>query len=101
MGLYPPASAIKPLLTIFALNNEYTNWTETILDDGFFRFEEEERVFNAWREGGHGLTDLEKALVESSNPFFMNLSIRYEKDLFVEFLKSCLLYTSPSPRDTG
>ena len=88
MGLYPPASAIKPLLTIFALNNEYTNWTETILDDGFFRFEEEERVFNAWREGGHGLTDLEKALVESSNPFFMNLSIRYEKDLFVEFLKS-------------
>ncbi len=88
MGLYPPASTIKPLLTIFALNNEYTNWDETIFDDGFFRFEEEERIFNAWREGGHGLTDLEKALVESSNPFFMNLSIRYEKDLFVEFLKS-------------
>ena len=88
MGLYPPASTIKPLLTVFALNNEYTNWDETIFDDGFFRFEEEQRVFNAWREGGHGLTDLEKALVESSNPFFMNLSIRYEKDLFVEFLKS-------------
>ena len=88
MGLYPPASTIKPLLTIFALNNKYTNWEETIFDDGFFRFEEEERVFNAWREGGHGVTDLEKALVESSNPFFMNLSIRYEKDIFVEFLKS-------------
>ena len=39
------------------------------------------------REGGHGLTDLKKALVESSNPFFMNLSIRYEKNLFVDFLK--------------
>ena len=88
MGLYPPASTIKPLLTVFALNNGYTDWDETIFDDGFFRFEEEERVFNAWREGGHGLTDLKKALVESSNPFFMNLSIRYEKDLFVEFLKS-------------
>ena len=58
MGLYPPASTIKPLLTIFALNNEYTNWDETIFDDGFFRFEEEERIFNAWREGGHGLTNL-------------------------------------------
>ena len=88
MGLYPPASTIKPLLTVFALNNGYTDWEETIFDDGFFRFEEEERVFNAWREGGHGLTDLRKALVESSNPFFMNLSIRYEKDLFVDFLKS-------------
>ena len=88
MGLYPPASTIKPLLSVFALSNGYTNWDETILDDGFFRFEEEERVFNAWREGGHGLTDLEKALIESSNPFFMNLSVRYEKDLFVEFLKS-------------
>ena len=88
MGLYPPASTIKPLLTVFALNNGYTNWDETIFDDGFFRFEEEERVFNAWREGGHGLTDLKKALVESSNPFFMNLSIRYEKNLFVDFLKS-------------
>ena len=35
MGLYPPASTIKPLLTVFALSNGYTNWEETILDDGF------------------------------------------------------------------
>ena len=88
MGLYPPASTIKPLLSTFALSNQYTSWEETIFDDGFFRFEEEERVFNAWREGGHGLTDLSKALIESSNPFFMNLSIRYEKNKFVNFLES-------------
>ena len=88
MGLYPPASTIKPLLTVLALSNEYTDWDETILDDGFFTFEEEQRVFNAWREGGHGITDLKKALVESSNPFFMNLSIRYEKEEFVNFLRS-------------
>ena len=88
MGLYPPASTIKPLLSAFALSNQYTSWEETIFDDGFFRFEEEERVFNAWREGGHGLTDLSKALIESSNPFFMNLSIRYEKNKFVNFLES-------------
>ena len=88
MGLYPPASTIKPLLTVLALSNDYTDWDETILDDGFFTFEEEQRVFNAWREGGHGITDLKKALVESSNPFFMNLSIRYEKEEFVNFLRS-------------
>tara|TARA_B100000579_G_scaffold6961_1_gene5308 strand:+ start:57 stop:1844 length:1788 start_codon:yes stop_codon:yes gene_type:complete len=88
MGLYPPASTIKPLLTVLALSNKYTDWDETILDDGFFTFEEEQRVFNAWREGGHGITDLKKALVESSNPFFMNLSIRYEKEEFVNFLRS-------------
>ena len=88
MGLYPPASTIKPLLTVLALSNKYTDWDETILDDGFFTFEEEQRVFNAWREGGHGITDLKKALVESSNPFFMNLSIRYEKEEFVNFFRS-------------
>tara|TARA_B100001250_G_scaffold50698_1_gene39625 strand:+ start:2104 stop:3885 length:1782 start_codon:yes stop_codon:yes gene_type:complete len=88
MGLYPPGSSIKPLLATFALSNSYTNWDETIFDDGFFRFEEEERVFNAWKEGGHGYTDLNKALVESSNPFFMNLSVKYEKYKFVELLKS-------------
>ena len=88
MGLYPPASTIKPLLTTFALSNQYTSWDETILDDGFFRFEEEQRVFNAWREGGHGLTDLSKALIESSNPFFMNLSVRFEKEKFIDFLES-------------
>ena len=88
MGLYPPASTIKPLLTVLALSNKYTDWDETILDNGFFTFEEEQRVFNAWREGGHGITDLKKALVESSNPFFMNLSIRYEKEEFVNFLRS-------------
>ena len=88
MGLYPPGSTIKPFFTIFALSNSYTNWQEQIYDDGFFRFAESGRVFNAWREGGHGLTNLNKALVESSNPFFMNLSIRYEKNKFVNFLES-------------
>ena len=88
MGLYPPGSAIKPILATFALSNSYTDWEETIFDDGFFRFEEEQRVFNAWKEGGHGYTDLSKALIESSNPFFMNLSIKYEKFKFVELLKS-------------
>ena len=88
MGLYPPGSTIKPLLTIFSLSEGYTNWTETILDDGFFRFEEEQRVFNAWKEGGHGITNLEKALVESSNPFFMNLATKFDKDKFVNFMQS-------------
>ena len=88
MGLYPPGSSIKPLFATFAISNSYTSWDETIFDDGFFRFEEEQRVFNAWKEGGHGYTDLNKALVESSNPFFMNLSIKYEKSKFVKLLKS-------------
>ena len=88
MGLYPPGSTIKPLLTIFSLSEGYTNWMETILDDGFFRFEEEQRVFNAWKEGGHGLTDLEKALVESSNPFFMNLATKFDKNKFIDFMQS-------------
>ena len=88
MGLYPPGSTIKPFFTIFALSNSYTNWQEQIYDDGFFRFAESGRVFNAWREGGHGLTNLNKALVESSNPFFMNLATRYEKDSFTDFLDS-------------
>ena len=26
MGLYPPASTIKPLLSTFALSNQYTSW---------------------------------------------------------------------------
>ncbi len=88
MGLYPPGSSIKPLFATFALSNAYTTWEETIFDDGFFRFEEEQRVFNAWKEGGHGYTDLSKALIESSNPFFMNLSVKYEKSKFVELLES-------------
>ena len=88
MGLYPPGSTIKPLLSIFSLGQNYTNWEETIFDDGFFRFEEEQRIFNAWKEGGHGITDLEKALVESSNPFFMNLATRFQKESLEEFLFS-------------
>ena len=70
MGLYPPGSTIKPLLSIYSLDQKFTNWEETIFDDGFFRIDEQ-RVFNAWKEGGHGVTDLDKALVESSNPCFL------------------------------
>ena len=36
MGLYPPGSSIKPLFATFAISNSYTNWDETIFDDGFF-----------------------------------------------------------------
>ena len=87
MGLYPPGSTIKPLLSIYSLDQNLTNWEETIIDDGFFRIDEQ-RVFNAWKEGGHGITDLDKALVESSNPFFMNLATRFDKESLESFFSS-------------
>lgn len=87
MGLYPPGSTIKPLLSIYSLDQKFTTWEETIFDDGFFRIDEQ-RVFNAWKEGGHGVTDLDKALVESSNPFFMNLATRFEKQSLESFFSS-------------
>ena len=71
-GAYAPGSTIKPLLAAAALEEgiitENTQYLSTGgIDIGEWHFPD-------WKAGGHGLTDVKKALAESVNTFFYLIS---------------------------
>jgi len=73
-GRYPPASTIKPLVGIHALNRGQISWTTKINDPGFFKLPEDGRIFRSWGEIAHGLINLNQALIRSSNTYFFKLA---------------------------
>ena len=75
-GRYPPASSIKPAIAIFGIERELINWDFSIFDEGFFTLPEDGRIYRDWKEGGHGNTNLFKAITQSSNTYFFDLAYR-------------------------
>jgi len=74
-GEYTPGSVIKPVIAAGALIEDIINGTTTILSQGGIRINQ--WFFADWKEGGHGRTDLIKALAESINTFFYYLGGGY------------------------
>jgi penicillin-binding protein 2 len=77
-GLYPAGSTVKPFYGIELLDGGYTTERETIYDNGFFHLPGSSHVFKDWNyyKGGHGTTNLRKAIVESCDVYFYNMSLR-------------------------
>ena len=70
MGNYPPASTIKPILGLAALDEGIVDWNTIIQDNGEFYVEGDPRPYRGWKEDGHGKVNLERAIVESSDIYF-------------------------------
>ncbi|MCX6778643.1 MAG: penicillin-binding protein 2, partial [Candidatus Magasanikbacteria bacterium] len=67
-GLYPSGSTIKPLYASAALNEKVIDKNTVILSNGGIQVDR--WFFPDWKAGGHGLTDVRKAIAESVNTFF-------------------------------
>jgi len=70
-GEYPPGSIIKPLLAIAGLSEGIITSKTNIFSSGGIRIGQ--WFFPDWKEGGHGNTNVVKALAESVNTFFYYL----------------------------
>ena len=79
-GRYPPASSIKPAIAMFGIDQGLIDWNFSILDEGFFTLPEDGRIYRDWKEGGHGDTNLFKAITQSSNTYFFDLA--YRSDIY-------------------
>jgi len=76
-GLYPSGSTIKPVIAAAALQEGViTQWTQ-INSVGGIRINQ--WYFPDWKIGGHGLTNIKKALAESVNSFFYYIGGGYEQ----------------------
>ena len=85
-GSYPPASTIKPFIGLLGLEEEIINSSTIIEDIGFFQLKENGRKYRGWKEDGHGKVNLKKAIVESSDVYFYELSSKLTIDRISSFL---------------
>lgn len=67
-GSYPSGSVIKPVVATAALSEGVITKKTTFLSTGGLQVDK--WFFPDWKAGGHGLTDVIKALAESVNTFF-------------------------------
>lgn len=67
-GQYPSGSIIKPLISSAALAERTITASTTVMSTGGFKVGA--FFFPDWKAGGHGLTNVSKAIAESVNTFF-------------------------------
>ena len=87
-GSYPPASTIKPFVGLLGLEEGIVTEQTLIEDKGYFQLKEDGRRYRGWKEDGHGQVNLNKAIVESSDVYFYELSSKLTIDRISSFLSN-------------
>lgn len=73
-GTYPPASTIKPFMAVAGLTEGKIAPGSTVFDPGYWVLPGTAQRFRDWKKSGHGRTDVNKAITESSDTFFYQLA---------------------------
>lgn len=68
LGEFPPGSTFKPTVAAIALDSGVIDEHTSFLSTGGLRIGQ--WFFPDWKTGGHGVTDVRKAIAESINTFF-------------------------------
>jgi penicillin-binding protein 2 len=84
-GVYPPGSTFKPFMALAALQLGKRTARSTIVDPGYFIFGG--RRFRDSKPGGHGIVDLHKSIVVSSDVYYYQLANDMGIDAIAGFMK--------------
>jgi penicillin-binding protein 2 len=75
LGIYPPASTVKPFMAVAALQEEVITPYTVRNDPGYWKIPNSKtRPFRDWLRWGHGKVDILKALEESVDTFFYQVA---------------------------
>ncbi|WP_425669444.1 penicillin-binding protein 2 [Vibrio owensii] len=75
LGIYPPASTIKPFMAVAALEEGVITPKTTRNDPGYWRIPNSDtRPFRDWLRWGHGRVDIIKSIEESVDTFFYQVA---------------------------
>ena len=85
-GQYPPGSTVKPFLGLAGLELDQIRQNSSLTCPGWYMQEGDPRRYRDWKKHGHGKTDLTKAIVESCDVYFYDLSVALGIDRMHEFL---------------
>ena len=88
-GLYSPGSTIKPLIALNGLQNKIIKPETEFYAGPFFKLPSSTRRYRDWKPEGHGVVNLEKAIVQSCDVYFYmlakNLGINEISSFFRKF----------------
>jgi penicillin-binding protein 2 len=85
-GQYPPGSTIKPFMGLAGLEYKLINPDNKINCPGYYQLKGDEHKYRDWKKGGHGETDLTKAIVQSCDVYFYDLAQTLKIDRIQDFL---------------
>ena len=84
-GRYAPGSTIKGLVGLAALKLGVSP-DKQVFDKGWFSFPKSEHKYRCWRRGGHGTVTLHKAIEQSCDVYFYEISLALGIDGIHNFL---------------
>lgn len=89
-GQYPPGSTLKPFIGLAGLELDEITRDNEITCPGWYILEDDEnqRRYRDWKKRGHGQTNLRKAIVESCDVYFYDLSLALGIDRLHQYLSS-------------
>jgi penicillin-binding protein 2 len=85
-GQYPPGSTIKPMVGLAGLELNAVQYDTTVFCPGFFQLPGSSHRYRDWRRSGHGVMDLDAAIVQSCDVYFYKLAYDLGIDRMHEFL---------------
>ncbi|HWU97187.1 MAG TPA: penicillin-binding protein 2 [Oxalicibacterium sp.] len=83
-GAYPPGSTYKPFMALAALELGKRRPTDAISDPGYFIFGNHR--FRDDKEGGHGMVDMYKSIVQSCDTYYYMLANDLGVDAIHDFM---------------
>ncbi len=84
-GTYPPGSTYKPFMSLVALETGKRTPQQVFADPGYFMFGNHR--FRDDKEGGHGMVDMRRSIVESCDTYYYLLARDMGVDLMHDSLK--------------
>ena len=90
-GTYAPGSTIKPFVALAALTEGLQDPKATVRCPGYLQIGN--RSFRCWREKGHGMVDMYKAIVQSCDVYFYTMGLRLGPDRIAKLEKDAGLGT--------
>ena len=87
-GQYPPGSTIKPFMALAGMQNGIVTPDQQVYAGPYWQIpgDPAQRRYRDWKPGGHGLTDVTKAITESADTYFYQLAFRLGIDKMHAFL---------------
>jgi len=86
-GQYPPGSTAKPFIGLAGLETGTISFTKKQFCPGFYQLPKHEHKYRDWKKRGHGLTNMEKSIVESCDVYYYNLAHEMGIDKMSSYLR--------------
>ena len=86
LGEYPPASTIKPFMSLAALDSDIINSDYRIFDNGYYQLPGDDHRYRNWKRKGDGWTDLRRAISRSNDTYFYDIAVKMGIDTIHEYM---------------